>query len=167
MGGWRTTRTVALRSLMWLLLGGWVACWVLFGAVVAPTAFRVLPSTELAGLVIGPVLGALQVYGGAAGILVGLGAWALGRGLVSILLALLMSSVCLVSHLWITPEIARIRDLAFGPEGNAEMAARFTSLHQLSVSLYVGVGIAALVLILLLAHGEANAAASEGSDPHP
>ena len=32
--------STALRSVLWLLLGGWVGAWMLFGAVVAPTLFR-------------------------------------------------------------------------------------------------------------------------------
>ena len=57
-----------LRTALWLLLGGWIGAWLLFGGVVAPTAFRTLPSTEVAGLLIGPVLTWLHLYGAAAGI---------------------------------------------------------------------------------------------------
>ncbi len=160
-------RNVVLRCALWVVLGGWVGCWVFFGAVVAPSAFRVLPSTELAGRLVGPVLGALQVFGGVAGIALALLAWALGRGRTTVAIPALMAAVCLVSHFGISREIASIRDLAFGPEGNAEMAARFTWLHQLSVDLYIGVGIAALVLMALHTRCELRASQRDGFSPRP
>ncbi len=49
-----------LRTALWLLLGGWVGSWACFGLVVVPAAFQVLPSTELAGKLVGPVLGTLR-----------------------------------------------------------------------------------------------------------
>ena len=45
-----------LRGLLWLLLGTWIGSWLLFALVVAPTAFRVLPSTHVAGTLVAPVL---------------------------------------------------------------------------------------------------------------
>ena len=37
-------KATLLRAALWLVLGGWVGSWACFGLVVAPNAFRVLPS---------------------------------------------------------------------------------------------------------------------------
>ena len=90
MGVERAGWELLLRSTLWLTLGAWIGAWLLFGAVVAPTAFRVLPSTEVAGSLVGPVLEALHLYGAAAGALLALVTVALGRGPLLIVLPLLM-----------------------------------------------------------------------------
>ena len=64
----RALGQTALRTCLWLLLGGWFGSYLFFGAVIAPTAFAVLPSIELAGKLIGPVLTKLHLYGALAGI---------------------------------------------------------------------------------------------------
>jgi hypothetical protein len=145
----------APRALLWLLLGGWVGAWMLFGAVVAPTAFSVLPTSEVAGQVIGPVLAALHLYGGGAGVVLALLAIAQGRGSIRVAVPLVMSAACLLSHFGVSAQIAEIRDLAFGPGGSEATAARFTRLHQLSVGIYLGVGFAALGLTWLHARSDA------------
>ena len=48
--GWGDT---ALRSVLWLALGGWIGAWFLFAFGVSITAFRALPNAELAGRVRG------------------------------------------------------------------------------------------------------------------
>ena len=58
----------AARATLWLLLGGWVGAWLLFSLGVTTTAFRVLPSTELAGQLVGPVLSQLHYAAAAAGV---------------------------------------------------------------------------------------------------
>jgi hypothetical protein len=57
----RGADAVWLRALSWLLLGCWIGAWVLFAFVVAPTAVRVLPPTQIAGQLIGPVLTTLHL----------------------------------------------------------------------------------------------------------
>ena len=86
---------VATRSALWLCLAGWIGGFGLFALVVAPTAFRVLPSTEIAGTLVGPVLEALHLYGAAAGLLLALLAWRLGRGPLLCLLPLVLTVACL------------------------------------------------------------------------
>ena len=157
-----TIRSVALRSTLWVLLGSWFGAWVVFAFVVAPTAFRVLPSTAVAGTVISPVLGALHLYGGFAGIALALLAWALGRGRILAVLPLGLGAICLFSHFGVTAEIAEVRELAFGPEGSVESAARFTALHQRSMGLFPVVGLAVLALIVLHSRADAAAISSQG-----
>ena len=59
---------LALRTSAWLILGTWTGAWVLFALVIAPTALRVLPGSQAAGQLIGPVLESLHLYGIAAGV---------------------------------------------------------------------------------------------------
>jgi hypothetical protein len=149
MGIERTGWELLLRSALWLTLGTWIGAWLLFGAVVAPTAFRVLPSTAVAGSLIGPVLEALHLYGAGSGALLALLAVILGRGPLLVGLPLLMSAVCLYSHFGVSAELSEIRDLAFGAGGAPEFAARFTRLHRVSLGLFLGLGVAAVGLLVL------------------
>jgi hypothetical protein len=140
-------RRFLARAALWLLLGGWVGAWVLFGAVIAPTAFRVLPSTQVAGELVGPVIAVLHLYGAAAGIALALLAWALGRGRLLRVLPLLLAALCLYSHFGVSARISEIRDRAFGAEGSSEAAARFGALHERSLHLFIAVGAGALLLV--------------------
>lgn len=149
-------RAAALRAGLWVLLGGQVGGWALFAVVVAPTAFRVLPGTETAGRLVGPVLGALQVYGAVAGVALAILALALRRGLLLLVLPLVMSVLCLISQFGVTPAISEVRDLAFGPGGSEEAAGRFAALHRASVALFGTVGLLALALLGLHAAADAR-----------
>jgi hypothetical protein len=71
-----------------------------------------------------------------------------------------MAALCAFSHFWVTPEVAAARPQAFGADGNAAMAARFGSLHQLSIGLYLVVSTLTLVLVLLHARADARNAAN-------
>lgn len=138
-----------LRSLLWLLLGGWVGSWLLFALVVAPTAFRVLPSTPVAGSLVGPVLDALHLYGAAAGLALAVLALLLRRGWLRIALPLAMSAACLISQFGVSAALAEIRDQAFGPGGSEMVAAHFTRLHRISMTIYSVVLLGALALVAL------------------
>jgi len=159
----RLWREISLRFFLWLLLGCWIGSWAGFALLVAPTAFRVLPSTELAGQVVGPVVSALHGYGAAAGVLLALLAWILGRGALLVVLPLAAAAACAYSELVITPQIAAIRPLVFGPEGNPELAARFGHLHRISVLIFLSVGLSTLVLLAV--HVRADAPGNEGDLP--
>lgn len=152
-----TSRVVdaSLRAVLWLLLGTWVGSWLLFGAVIAPTAFRLLPS-ETAGIIVGPTLTVLHLYGGVAGFALAALARALGRGGWTVALPLLLGAICLASHFGISLPIAEIRDNVFGSEGSISVTARFGRLHALSMSLFVGVGIGTLILLGLHAYADSK-----------
>lgn len=152
-----SARGAALRSLLWLLLGGWVGAWALFGLVIAPTAFRVLPSAEIAGALVGPVLTALHLYGAVAGAGLALLAAVLRRGRLRVLLPLLMMAACLYSQFGVTAEISEIHAAVFGPEGSEMLAARFNSLHRLSMGIYLSVSAATLWLLVLHAISDSRA----------
>jgi len=143
-----------LRTATWVLLGGWLGSWGLFAFVVAPTAFRVLPSHAVAGDLVSPVLAALHHYGIAAGLALGLLALLLRRGAVAVVLPLVLSGVCAASEYGVTPAIAALGPSAFGPAMEAAAAARFSELHQLSRLLFGLVEVGVLVLIGLQARVE-------------
>lgn len=145
---------VWLRAISWLLLGGWIGAWVLFAFVVAPTAFRTLPSTRIAGQLIGPVLAALHFYGAGAGLALAALAWGSARTGALLWLPLAMSALCVLSHFGVTAQIESIRPLAFGPEGSPEIAARFQLLHRLSMGIYTIVGLAGFALVALHARAD-------------
>lgn len=145
---------VALHIVLWLLVGIWLGGFSFF-PVLADTAFRALPSAD-AGLVVGPMLKTLHLYGGAAGlVLAGLGRW-MRRGAAVTLLPLCLGLLCLYSHFGVSVEIAEIRDQVFGPEGNTDAAARFNVLHQRSMNIFTGVTLAVALLSSLHARFDAR-----------
>jgi hypothetical protein len=143
----RALGQTALRTCLWLLLGGWFGSYLLLGAVIAPAAFAVLPSTELAGKLIGSVLTKLHLYAAVAGIALALVSKSLGRGPLLVAAPLALSALCLYSHFGVSVQLAEIRDLSFGPNGSAEVAARFAVLHRISLAIFIGVGAAVTLLI--------------------
>jgi hypothetical protein len=140
---------VALRSLLWLTLGGWVGSWTLFALVIARLAFRVLPSPEVAGQLVSPVLAVLHGYGAVAGVVLAGLAWVLRRGRLLVALPLVLALACLVSELGVTPRLAELRDLAFGPVGNLDATARYRQLHGLSMAIFSAVLLGAISLVVL------------------
>ena len=144
------------RAALWLLLAGWLGAWVLFAFVVAPIAFRVLPTTRIAGQLVGPVLTALHLYGAGAGIALAALAWALSRTGAALWIPLAMAALCLVSQFGVTAQIEAIRDLAFGPSGSPEIAARFQLLHRVSMGIYTAVGVAGFALVAIHARADAR-----------
>lgn len=144
------------RIALWLLLGGWFGAFLLFGAVVAPTAFAVLPSSQIAGTLVGPVITKLHLYGALAGVGIAGLSHRIGRPRWLSAIPLLLSAACLYSHFGISAEIDEIRDLAFGPEGSAAVAVRFGQLHRISMAIFIGVGLGVTALVGLHASGDAR-----------
>ena len=154
----RSAVRIALRSTLWLFLSGWIGGFGVFAFVVAPNAFQVLPSTEIAGTLVGPILETLHLYGAMAGVAISALAWALGRGIPLRVLPLLLTAACLYSQFGVSAEIAEIRHLTFGPEGDIEAAARFSQLHRISMSIFSGVLLGAISLLILHAREDETAA---------
>ena len=154
----RNRSTVALHTLLWLMLGIWIGGFVLF-PFVAITAFRALPSTD-AGLVVGPVLAALHLYGGGAGIAVAALSRSLGRNRIMWGLPLFLSALCLYSHFGVTSSIDEIHQDVFGPAGNETAANRFNELHRISMLIFYCVLGGAALLVGLNAYATAPSAAA-------
>ena len=144
------------RASLWMLLGGWFGAYLLFGAIIVPIAFAVLPTTAIAGSFIAPVLTKLHLFGALAGLPLALLSKSLGRGRLLVAIPIVLSLTCLYSHFGLSVELAEIRDLSFGPEGNPDVAARFDLLHRISLGLFVSIGAAITGLIVLNARADAE-----------
>jgi hypothetical protein len=158
----RPGQSVALRSLLWLALGGWVGSWALFALVIARLAFRVLPSTEIAGHLVAPTLEVLHWYGAAAGATLAALALVLRRGRLLAALPLALAAACLVSQLGVTPRMEALHDAAFGPAGNVEAAAQYRRLHGVSMAIFTGVLSGAIALVVLHVRREESRADVRG-----
>lgn len=139
-----------------LVLAVWIGAGLFFTAVVAPAAFRALPTRALAGALVGRVLPVLFAVGIVAGIAVALialaepaAAWGrLGR-LVS---GVLIAALCAVGQFVIGGRIERLRaslgtTLDSLPTGDPGRVA-FGRLHGLSVLTLGTAGIIALLALL-------------------
>jgi hypothetical protein len=133
------------------MLSGWLGSWALFALVIAPTAFQVLPSQEAAGALVAPVLGTLNRYGMAAGVVLAVLAALQGEGRLATLLPLVLAALCATSELAVTPAIEAAGRRAFGEAQEAGAAARFSHLHQLSRYIFAVVELGVLGLIVLRA----------------
>jgi hypothetical protein len=149
-------RKLVLRCVLWLALGGWFGSWALFGLVVAPFAFTLLPTTEIAGTLVGPLLTVLHLYGAVAGLVLAWLAHALGRGRLLVALPLLLSATCLASHFGVSLQMDEIRELAFGPQGDVEAAALWNRLHRISVRIFLVASAAVAALLILHVRAEAT-----------
>ena len=146
----------ALRAVLWISLGGWIGALALFNFGVAPLAFTSLPTTELAGKVVGPLLLGLNLYGVAAGIGLAAVAAVTGRGAILIGLPLVLALLCGGSELWVTAGISEVRPQAFGAGSTSEAASRFAGLHRISRGIYGLVALGAVVCALLHARADAD-----------
>ena len=157
----RNRSTVALHVLLWLFLGLWVGGFALF-PFVAITAFRALPSTD-AGLIVGPVLAALHLYGGGAGIVVAGLSRTIGRSPILCGLPLFLSALCLYSHFGVSSSIAEIHQEVFGPAGNETAANRFNELHRTSMVIFYCVLGGAALLVGLNAYATVPASTAQAT----
>lgn len=150
----RRSAQTALRCGVWLSLAGWVGGFALFGALVAPTAFQILPR-ELAGRMVSPILETLHLYAAAAGVALAVLAHGLGRSWLLRVLPLALAGICLYSQFGVTPRIAEARDLAFSPQGNSDALVLWGQLHARSMTLFTTVGLGGLILLILHARADA------------
>jgi hypothetical protein len=127
------------------LLGAWSGSLISFGLLAVYRAFQSLP-TYLAAEFLRPGFDGLDRAGALlAGACVLLAApdlrHATRAGSIRILLPLVGASGHLLSYLWLTPEIAALREAAGGtigqlPSGSPGIA-RFALLHEISRNLYL------------------------------
>ena len=138
-----------LLSARWLLLGGWHGSWALFAFSIAPTAFRVLPSGEVAGALVAPVLRTLHLYGLAAGVALFAIAFALRERALVLGVTAALALLSAVTEFGVTAAITDIRPSQFGPGTPEGAAARFADLHHLSRVLF-GVILAGVAFLTVL-----------------
>jgi hypothetical protein len=149
--------TAAFRASLGIVivLSIWLGAVLYFIAVVAPAAFRVLPTRTLAGALVGETLPTIFFTGTAAGVLVVIfliaGGPAVPRRVLRMVGGALVAVLCVVAQVVIGGRIDRLRttigtSLDALPAGDPTRAA-FGRMHALSVA---SLGLAALVALALL-----------------
>lgn len=147
-----------LRALMLLALVVWIGGIVFFAFVLAPTAFHVLPNTELAANVVGPSLTALHWMGIVSGLvflLCSLVCNFVKNGQTRIfslphLLILLMLGLTCISQFVITPQMRYLRSGPLSMDTTFHQR-EFDQLHKWSERLEGGVLFLGLGVVVLMA----------------
>jgi uncharacterized membrane protein len=149
-----------LRYLMLLSLVVWIGGLLFFAFVLAPTAFQVLPSTHMAGNVVGRALTKLHWIAIASGIIFLLSSLLYSRitdGTAHVfavrhVLICLMLALTLFSQFWIIPRMdtlrAQVVDFAAVPLTNP-VRVQFDSLHVWSTRVESLVLLLGLVVVYL------------------
>lgn len=141
----RTTEA-ALRTTLWLALGGWVGAWGFFAFVVSRVAFKVLPG-NVAGDLAGSLLHVLHLGGAVAGLVTAASLAALGRRGFVVVLPVILALVPLASELGLSPEIASLRPSTLGAASTEATQTRFSLLHGISLGLFMTVHLASVALL--------------------
>ena len=130
-----------------LLVGVWLGSMMFFSFGVAPTAFTVLPTRELAGLLVTSTIGKVELLGLVIGpllILAKAGSWyarpSSKRARVSyLLLIVVMIFAAALSRYWISPKLVGLRAAMGGHiddvPASDPLRIQFNDLHQYSVML--------------------------------
>lgn len=150
----------ALHSLRLLLVAVWLGAAVFFSAAVAPSAFAVLPSRELAGALVARTLTILNVGGVAVGALLLVGAFVgrrrgvrLAALLVEVLAVAALTGAAFVGRFVIASRMAALRAQMGKPieevAADDPLRVAFNALHGQSVTA-MSVAIAAAVVALFL-----------------
>jgi uncharacterized membrane protein len=151
-----------LRFVMLLSLVVWIGGLIFFAFVLAPTAFQVLPSTHLAGNVVGRALDKLHwiaIISGVVFLLTSLLYSRLTGGAEHVfamrhVLLCLMLALTLFSQFWIIPRMDTLRtqvgDFGSVPLNNPERV-QFDALHVWSTRVEGAVLLLGLVVVYLTA----------------
>jgi uncharacterized membrane protein len=151
-----------LRFLMFLSLVCWIGGLIFFAFVLAPTAFQVLPSTHLAGNVVGRALSKLHWIAIVSGVVFLVSSLLYSRltdGTAHVfagrhVLLCLMLALTLLSQFWIMPRMdtlrAQVADFASVPVDNPARV-QFDALHVWSTRVEGAVLLLGLVVVYLAA----------------
>jgi hypothetical protein len=144
-----------------LLLTLWLGAMIFFSFAVAPSAFAVLPTRELAGQVVNSLIGKIEWIGLVCGpllLLLQLFAWpkrddeAKARVARAILLAA-MTLLAAASRFWVSAKLRGLRAQIGGPIDDLPLTdalrVEFNALHGVSVSLMGAAMLAGVVVIFL------------------
>lgn len=139
-----------------LLLSFWLGSMVFFSFAVAPSAFAVLPTRELAGAVVTSTISKVEMMGLVIGPLLILIQLVCSRGaakLLQIILLLVMTAAAGLSRFWISPQMVSLRQTMNGQidevPATDPLRVHFNDLHQYSVALMSAAMIAGLVVLFL------------------
>jgi len=152
--------TTILRFLLIFSLGTWVGAGLFVSLVVAPAAFRQLPTPDLAGAVVGYTLTRLHLMGIGAGIVFLLASAALagraGAARPAALLVVLMVLLTAASEFGVTPRMAGLREQMVRQHGSIAATPRedparssFGRLHGVSASLELATLVIGLAVLFL------------------
>jgi hypothetical protein len=159
-----------LRVVPLVLTALWLGAALFTTIVVAPSAFRVLPSRALAGEMVGALLPVLFVAGMVVGAAVATIEVAGVRGkrwLFSAAGALLLTLGCGIAHFAVAPRIAQVRQAAgvsmesLPPD--SDLRAEFGRLHAMSV-IWLGVAASGAVSVCVLSFLRMRAGADDLAD---
>ena len=144
-----------------LLLSVWLGAMIFFSFAVAPSAFAVLPTRELAGAMVTSTIGKVELFGLVIGpllILIQTASWRATHSSkveksLRVILILVMIAAAALSRFWISPQMVSLRAAMGGhiddvPVGDP-LRMQFNNLHQYSVALMCTAMIAGLVLLFL------------------
>jgi len=144
-----------------LLLSVWLGSMIFFSFAVAPSAFAVLPTRELAGAMVTSTIGKVEALGLVIGpllILIQAASWRARSSsnvnkILDVVLILVMISAAALSRFWISPQMVSLRAAMGGHIDDVSavdpLRVQFNSLHQYSVALMSTAMIAGLVVLFL------------------
>jgi uncharacterized membrane protein len=146
-----------LTTVEFLCLGLWLGSDVFLSFVVAPGAFRILPSRDQAGAMVGFALGRMHLLGVICGVVFLLARVARTRTFASFvapvaLCVVLMIALTVASQVGVSPRMAMLRVQMGSIEATAQespLLAEFSRLHRISVLLESGVLVAGFAAIYL------------------
>jgi len=149
--------SLSLKFLRVLALAGWIGAIGYFGVVVTEASFRVLPSPEQAGLVVGRTLSGLHTMGLMAAATFVIASVALKkklRALVAptVLGVSLMALLTVVSEYYVMPRMAELRNQMGSVDRTPESdrrRAEFDRLHAVSVDVEAAAVVMGLIALFL------------------
>jgi Domain of unknown function (DUF4149) len=145
-----------------LLLGVWLGSMIFFSFAVAPSAFAVLPTREIAGVMVTSTIGKIEVLGliiGTLLVLLQAANWRSRQSSRTIktmqaALLLLMIASAGLSRFWVSPAMVSLRAQMGGHIDDVQVTdptrIQFNDLHQYSVSLMSVAMISGLIVLFLI-----------------
>ena len=151
-----------------LLLGIWLGSMMFFSFAVAPSAFAVLPTREMAGVIVTSSIGKLEVlvlFFGVLLVLIHAAKWRRTSAssrikMLKAFLLLLMIASAGLSRFWISPAMVSLRAQMGGHIDDVAatdpLRIQFNDLHQYSVGLMSAAMISGLVVLFLTVRSWSN-----------
>ncbi|MFY9554111.1 MAG: DUF4149 domain-containing protein [Blastocatellia bacterium] len=144
------------------LISVWLGSMIFFSFAVAPSAFAVLPTRELAGAIVTSTISKIEILGLAIGPLLlmiqAINARTVrvstGIKLFKLILVVIMIVTAALSHFWISARMVSVRAAMGGHIDDVAltdpMRVQFNDLHQYSVALMSTAMLAGIVLLFLV-----------------
>ena len=138
-----------LLNIQLIVLTLWVGGLWTVGYLVAPVLFHLLQNPQLAGQIAGELFTLMSWFGLASVLVLTVIYSFLDREKWRFLVLFLMAALIATNLLYLTPEIAGLRDMAGGAiEKGTEIHNRFAILHGIASGLYLLVSLLGLLLVI-------------------